>query len=60
MVATHQIDDIDTTYDSVAVVTDGMVSFTGSVGDYLDLDPSGKRDPYWAYERATGEMEIAR
>lgn len=60
VVATHQIDDIDTTYDSVAVVTDGTVAFTGSVGDYLDLDPSGKRDPYWAYERATGEMEIAR
>lgn len=45
VVATHQIDDIDTTYDSVAVVTDGTVAFTGSVGDYLDLDPSGKRDP---------------
>lgn len=53
VVATHQIEDIDTTYDNVAVVYDGVVCFTGSVDAYLDTDPTGARDPYRAYTHLT-------
>lgn len=53
VVATHQIEDIDSTYDNVAVVFDGTVRFSGSVDDYLDADPTGDRDPYLAYAAFT-------
>ncbi|MCI9889344.1 ATP-binding cassette domain-containing protein [Micrococcales bacterium 31B] len=41
LVSTHQVDDIDTLFDQVAVLYQGRMAFEGSVAEFLALAPAG-------------------
>ncbi len=49
VVATHQIEDLQRTYQDVVVLLEGTMAFQGSVAQFLAQDPAGGDDPQRAY-----------
>ncbi|MCM3659907.1 ABC transporter ATP-binding protein [Georgenia satyanarayanai] len=49
LVSTHQVDDIDDLFDTVAVMSRGELVFTGTVEDFLKRAPDGPRRAEQAY-----------
>lgn len=61
LVASHQIEDIDRTYECVTVLVLGRILYQGTVEDFAREDPTGARDPLRAYKaiiRDDGEGDI--
>lgn len=51
IVSTHQVEDIETTYDDVVVMADGEFVFSGTVTQFLQRDETGAANPVRAYTR---------
>ena len=50
VVSTHQVDDLEESYDAVVVMFGGRIAFSGTVRDFLALAPPGsERAPVAAY-----------
>lgn len=49
VVSTHQVEDIETSYDDVVVMAEGQLVFTGDVAEFLAYDENGSKNPVRAY-----------
>lgn len=50
LIASHQIEDIDRTFDEVALLLDGSIVFHDTVTAFLTLDPTERGDAQQAYK----------
>jgi len=58
IVATHQIEDIQRSYQNVAVLLSGRLAFEGTVPEFLERDSSGRDDPLKAYRDVLAEHAV--
>ncbi|WP_454084487.1 ABC transporter ATP-binding protein [Georgenia sp. Marseille-Q6866] len=58
LVSTHQVDDIDDLFDTVAVMSRGQLVFTGTVAEFLERAPAGPRRAEQAYLTLVPDLDL--